>query len=291
MLKAIIIDDEPLVSDYLKILLQEYADVEIVGVFDNPEAALDFARSNYVDAVFSDIVMPGMNGLQFIEQLYKIAPAVGVVFTTGYKEFGAEAFDLEAVDYLLKPIAPAKLERALVKLREYCQRSGGRRPDKQIRINYFGRFDILVDGVSLNFHGNLTYQLAAFLAHKKTFVDKYAIFDALWPDNLNDEALYNNLSQLLYRLRQVFADSGLEICNVKKSELYMLKISPAYSDVAEMQALLSLPAAQIDDALLAKIRSLYSSGYLADNYWPWADELTAWWAIQVDKYLEHDQPE
>ena len=286
MLKAIIIDDEPLVSDYLQILLQEYRDVEVVAVFDNPVAALEWAKNQTLDVVFSDIVMPGMNGLQFIEQLYKIVPAVGVVFTTGYKEFGAEAFDLEAVDYLLKPIAPAKLARALVKLREYCKRSGGRRPDKQILVNYFGRFDILVDGVSLNFHGNLTYQLAAFLAHKKTFVDKYAIFDALWPGNLNDEALYNSLSQLLYRLRQVFADSGLEIGNIKKSELYMLKYPQANSDVAQLQALLDLPTAKTDGAVVAEIRALYKTGYLSDNRWQWADEMTAWWDVHVEEYVD-----
>jgi len=286
MIKAIIIDDEPLVSDYLKILLQDYADVEMVGIFDNPGAALEFVRDNAIDAVFSDIVMPHMNGLQFIEQLYNIAPSAGVVFTTGYNEFGAEAFDLEAIDYLLKPVELAKLERALKKLREHCRQSCDRRAKQQLRVNFFGRFDILVDGASLNFHGNLTYQLAAFLAHKKTFIDKYVIFDALWPDNLNDEALYNNLSQLLYRLRQVFADSGIEICNIKKSELYMLKIPQANSDLAQLQKLLDAPTAKTDAAVVAEIRALYKTGYLADNRWQWADEMTAWWDLHVEEYVD-----
>ena len=99
-IRCIIIDDEPLSQDILEKFILEIERLEIAGVFDNALDASDFLRNNKVDLIFLDINMPRLSGVQFFKSL-KNPPHV--IFTTAYPEFAVEGFDLDAVDYLLKP--------------------------------------------------------------------------------------------------------------------------------------------------------------------------------------------
>lgn len=94
-------------------LLREAGRVKIVGSTTNPHAALEFLSKNPIDALFIDIQMSGLTGF---ELLSKLPNEPLVVFTTAYDEYALNAFEVTAVDYLLKPIAPQHLDRALTKL-------------------------------------------------------------------------------------------------------------------------------------------------------------------------------
>jgi DNA-binding LytR/AlgR family response regulator len=84
--------------------------MEVVGRFNSAPSAMSFLRENEVDLIFSDIEMPQMNGLQFLKSLKK-APAL--IFTTAYRNYAVEAFDLDVVDYLMKPISLERMARAI----------------------------------------------------------------------------------------------------------------------------------------------------------------------------------
>lgn len=112
-LRAFAVDDEPLALRSLVGLLKETGRVEVVGSATEPEAALQALTAQPVDVVFLDIRMPGMSGFDLLERL----PGEPlVVFITGYDQYAVQAFEVNAVDYLLKPVERERLERTLDRL-------------------------------------------------------------------------------------------------------------------------------------------------------------------------------
>jgi two-component system LytT family response regulator len=113
MMRAYVVDDEPLAVKRLTRMLQATGRVDIVGSANDPQTALEFLRAQPVDVLFLDIQMPGLTGFELLDRL-EAQPMV--IFTTAYDRYALEAFDVNSIDYLLKPIDPERLDRALDKL-------------------------------------------------------------------------------------------------------------------------------------------------------------------------------
>jgi two-component system LytT family response regulator len=113
-MKAFLVDDEPLAVSRLRRLLEETGRVEIAGASSDPRDALDQLRRSRPDVLFLDIEMPGMSGFDLLDQLGDPQPLV--VFTTAYDQYALDAFRVNSIDYLLKPVEPAQLDRALNKV-------------------------------------------------------------------------------------------------------------------------------------------------------------------------------
>jgi len=113
MMRAYLVDDEPLAIKRLTRMLDATDRVEIVGSTNDPQTALEFLRGHPVDVLFLDIQMPGLSGFELLDQIH---PQPLVIFTTAYDRYALEAFDVNSIDYLLKPIEPERLDRALDKL-------------------------------------------------------------------------------------------------------------------------------------------------------------------------------
>ncbi len=111
---AIIIDDERLARVELRRLLGAHPEVEIAGEARDPEEAIKLIATLGPDLIFLDIQMPGMTGFQLLERLEDVPQ---VIFTTGYDQYAIRAFEVNALDYLMKPIAPARLAAALARVR------------------------------------------------------------------------------------------------------------------------------------------------------------------------------
>ncbi|MEO7443855.1 MAG: response regulator [Ferruginibacter sp.] len=114
MHKAIIIDDERLARNELKKLLQEFPEVEVIGEAANADEGIEAIENLSPDLIFLDIQMPGKTGFDMLTELDK---APHVIFTTAYDEFALKAFEVNALDYLMKPVEPKRLADALHKLR------------------------------------------------------------------------------------------------------------------------------------------------------------------------------
>ena len=123
MMRAYVIDDERLAVERLSRLLAATGRVTIAGSSTDPEEALAFLRTTAVDVLFLDIQMPGLTGFELIERLER---DVTVVFTTAYDRYALDAFGVNSLDYLLKPIEPERLDRTLDKLERFA---GQARPD------------------------------------------------------------------------------------------------------------------------------------------------------------------
>jgi two-component system LytT family response regulator len=112
-MKALIIDDERLARAELRRLLEKHPEVEIVGEARDAEEALQQIGQLEPELLFLDIQMPGRNGFELLELLDRVP---SVIFTTAYDEYALKAFEVNALDYLLKPVAPERLAAAVAKL-------------------------------------------------------------------------------------------------------------------------------------------------------------------------------
>lgn len=115
-MNCIIVDDEPLARKEMQALISEVSDLEILGTFGNAPSAVKFITDNEVDLIFLDIEMPMTSGLEFAAQLTK---ETLVIFTTAYPKYALDSYELDAIDYLLKPIDKIRLEKAIAKAKLY----------------------------------------------------------------------------------------------------------------------------------------------------------------------------
>ncbi len=114
-MRVIIIDDERLAREELKSLLSQFSFIEIVDEAKNPEEGIAKIKEHQPDLIFLDIQMPGMNGFDMLKKLDEIPK---VVFVTAYDEFALKAFEVKALDYLLKPVDPERLKETIQKLQQ-----------------------------------------------------------------------------------------------------------------------------------------------------------------------------
>lgn len=121
-MRAIIIDDERLARTELRKLLQDFPEVEVVDEASNAEEGVQKIESHNPDLIFLDIQMPGKTGFEMLQELDH-APAV--VFTTAYDDYALKAFEVNALDYLLKPIEPKRLADAIEKVKKLQTGNGG----------------------------------------------------------------------------------------------------------------------------------------------------------------------
>lgn len=112
-IKCLLIDDEPLAIKVIQNHLINFVDFEVIGAFHNPLEALDFIKTNPVDVVFLDVNMPIINGFELIRL---IGNKTKVVITTAFREFAAESYDLDVLDYLVKPIPLPRFIKCIHKI-------------------------------------------------------------------------------------------------------------------------------------------------------------------------------
>lgn len=119
-IRALIVDDEPLARQRIRLLAQEEADLDFVGECSNgPDAIVTMGREP-LDLVFLDVQMPGMDGFEVLEEIPRERlPAI--VFTTAYDKHAVRAFEIHALDYLLKPIEPQRFKAAVARVREHLR--------------------------------------------------------------------------------------------------------------------------------------------------------------------------
>jgi DNA-binding LytR/AlgR family response regulator len=118
MIRCLIIDDEPLAIAVIKTHLAQLSEMELVASFANPVAALETIKSEKIDLIFLDIEMPVLSGIDFIKNI-SIVPKV--IFTTAYRNYAIESYELDVVDYLLKPISFSRFIKAINKFKTMVQ--------------------------------------------------------------------------------------------------------------------------------------------------------------------------
>jgi two-component system, LytTR family, response regulator AlgR len=132
-LKILIADDEPLAAERLQLLLAKCSGVDLIGTASDGESAVRMAQALNPDVLLLDISMPGLDGIDVARAIAGPDSSPAVVFVTAFDRFAVAAFEVAAVDYLMKPVDPERLERALGRARAYVRQlreEPGRAPSK-----------------------------------------------------------------------------------------------------------------------------------------------------------------
>lgn len=149
-LKCLLLDDELPGLTYLKMLCEQIPELEIVKTFNNPEKLLSDIPNLDFDLLISDIEMPGIDGLHLAEKLQDKL----VIFCTAYKEYAAEAFNIDAVDYITKPVKLERLQKAVAKALERFEKSNSDKKfiqlntDKGKTLLYFNKIQYIKTAAS-----------------------------------------------------------------------------------------------------------------------------------------------
>jgi Response regulator containing CheY-like receiver and SARP domains len=277
MILVIAVDDELPALRRVGKLLESMEDVRTGGLFDKSHAFLEHALTTpeRIDLVLLDMEMP-LHGLEVARRLRAVRPEIHIAFLTAHEEFARDAFDVEALDYLLKPIDKGALERTI---RRSMQRSLRLEKNETIQergasVRSFGPFEVTAEtGERIRFRNSKGKELLAYLYfHRGKHVSKAQIIEEIWPGRDTERSLAN-LYSTMYQLRK-----DLEICGlpgiIEQSKTtggsYCLRWSAASDDVAAFENELQLYKQTSSLTHVLRAVQLYGDGYLAGSGYEWA---------------------
>src|SRR5690554_3193844 len=145
VMKVILVDDEKHALEALNDLLSEFEGIEVVEMFMNPLDAIERGQTLTYDVAFLDMEMPGLKGLKAAEILSALHPSAEVVFITAYDSYAVEAFEIGALDYLLKPVSQKRMMKVMERIRARRGTNVLASLEKDVQITCFGRFQIRVE--------------------------------------------------------------------------------------------------------------------------------------------------
>lgn len=295
-MRAILIDDEPLALRDLERQIRKIGGVEIASTYYDPTEAIAELASTRPCVVFIDIDMPDLNGLEAAEQILQFDPSIDVVFVTAYEEYAVKAFDLNALDYLLKPLNPERLARTLERISQ--QKSPERKPAVQgpPMVRSFQQSSIEYgNGETFHWRTTKAQELFAYLVYRRhQQVRKDVLIEVLWP-YIEMKRAYSLLYTTIYQLRKSFESAGLPFQIKSSGNGYSIYLGNAVLEAEEWEDGLNT-APPVDAQSLPRHLQLmesYRGDFLADHDYPWAEiereRLRALWyqhALSVGLYLQ-----
>jgi two-component system, LytTR family, response regulator len=289
MIKILVVDDEWIALDILEILLGEIEDVALVGKCVQVKEALDTAASQQPDLIFLDIEMPGMSGLAAFERFRELCPEAEIVFVTAYQQYAVTAFDLSAMDYLLKPVSRERLARTVER---YKARRGpgasaaaaGLSEEPGLKVKVLGSLEVYGEaGSLLAWRTKKTRELFAFLLHQKGPVYRDRILDSLWPEHDLEKA-QTLFHTSLYQLRHTLKQGGCSQMVSFADERYMMNHEDLRCDADELEQLL---ATDRSGTRAAEALALYRGDYLEEESYGWAETRRYKLRSSFLEYLHH----
>lgn len=240
-MRAVIVDDEPLVAEQIDRMLADVG-VAVLGCCANPHEALGMARALQPDVLFLDIEMPELNGLEIAERVYANKLDMEVVFITAHNQYAIDAFRVNALDYLLKPVMEEDLRRSLERVAKRRQHRtgvpGGRQ--RTVAVELFGQFALYLDGGPEPVRW-VTSKCAELLAYMllqpwEKEVSKWELFEALWSAH-NEEKAGINLRSTVSRINKTLRDggSGMALASVKNGYRLVLPEEELGVDAIELE--------------------------------------------------------
>ena len=208
------VDDESLLLWQLTEELSKVFSKEDIHGFDEADDALDYVRKSTdegkpLDFAFLDIKLRGANGIEVAKEIKDIYPETKIVFCTAFSEYAMDAFGVYAMGYLLKPVTADMIRSVLEHMNIKWE---DKEPDKQIRVQTFGNFEVFVNGRQLFFEREKAKELFAYLVDRRgASVTNTEIALMLW----EDDTKVRNVGTIMSSLRKTLKEAGVESVLVK----------------------------------------------------------------------------
>lgn len=202
MTTAIVVDDEWAVGQWLGLQLRESQQLHVQHILQNPFEVMEYVQQYKTDVVFLDIDMPGMTGIEVAEQLSGLEHPPEVVFVTAYNSYAIDAFRVNALDYVMKPIRDIELSRVLQKVIKRVN-------VKRIYDNHAEKTIIANPLFNLQYSTAKSEELLLYLLlNGMQLISKWKLIENLWPEKDPDKG-ESNLRTTVFRLNQTLHDAGM----------------------------------------------------------------------------------
>lgn len=288
-MKVMLIDDEKPGLEEIAHLLGQFPDLEIVAAFDNPRHALQAMEELKPDAVFLDIDMPYMNGLELALRIQSQYPGIIIVFITAYSKFALDAFKAYPLDYILKPIKEARLEAAVEHMRKQYALTHPQNFSSLdgLKINCFGKFKLTLPGgfEEVKWGTRRVRELFLYLVDRcGRPATRSELIHALLPGQEERKAA-NNLYVTTYKLRSLLDRLDPERRLMRLKDDYSLDMTPGVCDYTDFMSFAAQNAVITPKNAIAAARALnlYRGGYLEDEDRPWAAETASFCEVEYER--------
>jgi len=273
-MKVVIIDDERAMHLVLKRMLAKLSGVEVTGFFHDTNAAFTYLTDHKVDLIFLDINMPRESGMVFAERLRESGNNTKIVFITSHREYAIFAFDVQAYDYIVKPVVQDRLHKTVLRMLaetrpEVEQVSAA----PEIRFNCLGSMDIQSShGMRVKWKTSKSMELFGYLLlHKGRLVSRDRLVDDMF-GHLPLKNAETYLNTTVYQLRKVLDTFGLKEQLHSDNNNYALSLDGIKVDLLEFEdgckELSFVDENNLEQAL--KLEQLYAGNLFGDRAYAWA---------------------
>lgn len=275
-MRTIILDDDSIALRLLKKQIECNPYMKVIEEFNDPEKALMEIGKLEPEVIFTDIELPSMSGIEFAKKVNDIDENIQIVFVTENKEYALEAFEVNAVNYILKPISK---EDVNITIGRVLKNKGllKRLSNKGNKVYCLGRFDVYgVNGDKIKkWSTSKVKEIFAYFIHKRgQEVDKWELCDILWRD-FSAKKAEHNLHSSIYRLKNVLKSVGIEGIIYTQSGKYGVDFSNFRCDLWDFQDFIQSNDIVNDNNIekYEKTISLYKGEFLGNRESLWALEL------------------
>lgn len=223
MWRIMIVEDEQPILELHTMLLEKYGPFEVVAAFQSPIEALNEIPKLEVDVLLLDIEMPRMTGIELAQQLVNTGIDVPIIFSTAYAQYAVEAFRVQALDYILKPMMPNAVKQMDERLQKYYGLQPRKAKVEKLCVQLYGDVYCKKGDHAIKWPTRVTEELFYyFLLHEGNVCRKWSVIDDIWPNSEEKRAL-SNLYNTIYRMRQLFTELDLPIVIERVNDGYEMK--------------------------------------------------------------------
>lgn len=271
MMQIAAVDDERHVLERFERMVGEFKDIELCGLFETGEELLSYLKAHPLDAVFLDIEMPQVNGLELSARILDLHEEIHIVFVTAFNQYAVEAFEVEAMDYILKPLTEERLAKSIKRLLK--NKKTIKHHEKPF-IQCFGDFEVFIGQEAVAWKNSKAKEILAFLVQKGGVPANWEkISDAVWPD-YNSEKAQTNFHATTYLLRKRLAEAGVSQILENGRGNYKIVTSQVDCDLYQLEALIkSDKMKRKEDFIL--FEHLKQRGYMEASGYVWAQPKAA----------------
>lgn len=278
MIRAIIIDDEKLSVISLQNKLNAFSEICIVQTYTNLENLITDLKQEKIDVVFLDIEMGELNGIDLAETILSIQSTIHIVFVTAHSEYAVKAFEIDSIDYLLKPVTTKRLQKTMNRLKKKLEDSKMIQAQESARISLkircFHELQVFQNDCPIHFKTAKVKELFGFLlTYLNQPINRDLLIERLWPDQDYKKSKIH-LHTCLSHLRKTLNELGYPNSITFSNQCYSMKLDHIDCDALEVEkAVQQIESGnEITITDIENVIQFYTGSYMELNGYEWIYE-------------------
>lgn len=236
----LIVDDEPIILDGMAMTLKNVVEEkDHIYKAGDPYEAIEIIKKHKIDIMFSDVDMPGMNGLKLSNMVHEISEDTDIVFATGYAHYSLDAWRTAAQAFILKPVGEKEMRDVIDKImlrrkknvvvkESVAEKTANKKPTvvKDIKVMCFGNFEVFYNGRPIRFTRKKSKEMFAYLIDRRGVkITTDQIRAILWEEDVDTEEKHGYVRVLANDIRKAFANVGVENILINDQNSYCIDTS------------------------------------------------------------------